>query len=107
MQVQLARGGQERLGALPPEPVGLREAAVEVPGEADVSEGGRLVDDRVGLGREHAPPRSALAGDLKVPITSCPRSSSCGMSLVPIAPLAPATKTLIVNVLAVSVRCSG
>jgi hypothetical protein len=33
---------------------------------------------------------------MAVPITSCPRSSNCGTSRVPIAPLAPTTKTLIV-----------
>src|SRR6266542_6268125 len=49
----LARGGQERVGALAPKPVGLREAAVEVPGEAHIRQRGCLVDDRVGLGFEH------------------------------------------------------
>jgi hypothetical protein len=40
--------------------------------------------------------RSAVPHDLEVPITSCPRSISCGTSRVPIAPLAPATNTFIV-----------
>ena len=35
------------------QPVGLGEAAVEVPGEAQVRQRGRLVDDRVGLALEH------------------------------------------------------
>jgi hypothetical protein len=37
-----------------------------------------------------------LPGDLNVPITSCPRSINWGTSRLPIAPLAPATKTRIV-----------
>ena len=37
--------------------------------------------------------RSAPPGDLEVPITSWPASISWGTSRVPIAPLAPATKT--------------
>src|SRR5262245_24529773 len=37
--------------------------------------------------------RSAPAGDRAVPITSWPRSSNCGISRLPTAPLAPATKT--------------
>jgi hypothetical protein len=49
----LARRGQERVCALTPKPVGLREAAVEIPREAHVGQSGRLVDDRVGLVFEH------------------------------------------------------
>jgi hypothetical protein len=45
-----ARSGDERVGALDPQPVGLREGAVEVPGEPHVRERGGLMDDRVGLG---------------------------------------------------------
>src|SRR5215472_1475693 len=37
--------------------------------------------------------RSALPGDLNVPITSCPRAVSWGTSREPIAPLAPMTMT--------------
>src|SRR3954453_2521467 len=40
-------------------------------------------------------PRSALCGDVEVPITSWPRSISWVTSRVPMAPLAPATKTRI------------
>ena len=39
---------------------------------------------------------SALVGELWVPITSWPASISWGTSLLPIAPLAPATRTRIV-----------
>src|SRR6266511_3522309 len=41
--------------------------------------------------------RSAFSAEREVPTTSCPRSTSCGTSRVPIAPVAPATKTLIVS----------
>ena len=40
--------------------------------------------------------RSDFSGEVEVPITSCPRSINWGTSRVPIAPLAPTTKTLIV-----------
>src|SRR6266508_3460126 len=50
----LARGGQQVVRALGPKPVGLREAAVEVPGEAHIRQRGRLVDDRLGPGFEHS-----------------------------------------------------
>jgi hypothetical protein len=43
----LARAGEQRVGALRPEPVRLREAAVEVLEVAQAAERGRLVDDRV------------------------------------------------------------
>ena len=49
---RLARGGEQRVGALGPKPVGLREAAVEVLEVAQIGQSGRLVDDRVGLGLE-------------------------------------------------------
>src|SRR4051794_15615611 len=42
---------------------------------------------------------SALSGERVVPITSCPRATSCGTSRLPIAPVAPARKTLIVILL--------
>jgi len=44
---------QERVGALRPQPVGLRKGAVEVAREARVRERGCLVDDRLRLRREH------------------------------------------------------
>ena len=40
--------------------------------------------------------RAAFAGDLEVPMTSWPRSIGWGTSRVPMAPLAPTTKTLMV-----------
>jgi hypothetical protein len=43
-------GGEQVVGALGAQPVGLGEGAVEVPAEARVCERGRLVDDRVRLG---------------------------------------------------------
>ena len=46
----LARGGQQRIGALGPQPVGRPEAAVQAPAEADPRQGGRLMDDRIRLG---------------------------------------------------------
>ncbi len=46
----LTRGGQQRVGAFGPKPVGRREGAVEVPAEARIRQSGRLVDDRLGLG---------------------------------------------------------
>jgi hypothetical protein len=46
----LTGGGQQRIGALGPEPVGGRETTVEAPGEAHIRQGRRLVDDRPGLG---------------------------------------------------------
>jgi hypothetical protein len=49
-----ARRGQQRVGALGPKPVGLREDAVEVPGEMLIPQGGRLMDDRVRLGFENS-----------------------------------------------------
>ena len=49
----LARGGEQVVGALGAQPVGLRERPVEVPAEARVRERGRLVDDRIGGGFEH------------------------------------------------------
>jgi hypothetical protein len=49
----LARRGQERVCVLTPKPVGLREAAVEIPREAHVGQSGRLVDDRVRLRFQH------------------------------------------------------
>src|SRR5918992_587527 len=45
--------------------------------------------------------RSALSRDVEVPITSWPRSANLGTSRVPIAPLAPATKTRIMCFLSV------
>ena len=70
------------------------------------------MDDRLGLGSEDGlangmrveqverdrlgPERPYAFGaleDVEVPITSCPASISWGTSRVPIAPLAPATKT--------------
>jgi hypothetical protein len=50
---RLACGGQQCVGALDPQPVGLRERAVEVPGEAHIRQSGRLMDDRVGPAFEH------------------------------------------------------
>jgi len=50
--IRLARGGQQRVGALGPQPVGLSEAAVEMLKVAQIRQGGRLVDDRLGLGSE-------------------------------------------------------
>jgi hypothetical protein len=47
--VCLSRRGQEGVGPLGPQPVGLREGLVEIPAEARIRERGRLVDDRVGL----------------------------------------------------------
>jgi hypothetical protein len=41
----------------------------------------------------------AFSAEREVPITSCPQSTSCGTSLVPTAPLAPATKTRILFLL--------
>jgi hypothetical protein len=49
---RLARGGQQRVGALCPKPVGLGEAAVEMLEVAQIRQGGRLMDDRLGLGLE-------------------------------------------------------
>jgi len=43
----VARFCEQRVGALGPEPVRLREAAVEVLEVAQAGEGGGLVDDRV------------------------------------------------------------
>jgi hypothetical protein len=55
----LGRGGQQRVGALGPEPVGGGEAAVQVPGEAHIRQGGRLVDDRLGPGPQDGLARGA------------------------------------------------
>jgi hypothetical protein len=49
------RGGQQRVGALGPQPVGRPEAAVQAPAEAHPRQGGRLVDDRVRLGLVDGP----------------------------------------------------
>ncbi|HEY6775104.1 MAG TPA: hypothetical protein VI122_01185 [Thermoleophilaceae bacterium] len=57
--VRLLRGGQQRVGALGPKPIRLREGAVEVPGEAHIRQSGRLVDDRVRLGFEDGLPHGA------------------------------------------------
>jgi hypothetical protein len=45
-------GGQQRVGAFGPKPVGLRERAIEASAKAHARQRGRLVDDRVGLGFE-------------------------------------------------------
>jgi hypothetical protein len=52
---RLARGRDQRVGALGPQPVRLRERAVEVAGEVQVRQGRRLVDDRVRRGLDHGP----------------------------------------------------
>ena len=52
---RLARGREQRVGALGPQPVRLRERAVEVAREGQVRQGRRLVDDRVRRGLEHGP----------------------------------------------------
>ena len=52
----LAGGGEQRVGALGPQPVRHMEGAVEVLEVAQVGQRRRLVDDRLGLGFEHAPP---------------------------------------------------
>jgi hypothetical protein len=55
----LVRGGQKSVGALGPEPVGRREAMVQLPREARIRQRGRLVHDRVGLGFEDGLAHSA------------------------------------------------
>jgi hypothetical protein len=52
---RLARGGQQVVGSLGAKPVGLREATVEVAGEAHVRQSGRLMTDRVRPGLEDRP----------------------------------------------------
>jgi len=47
LNARIARGGEERVDALGAKPIGLREAAVQVPGEPHTAQRGRLVDDRV------------------------------------------------------------
>jgi hypothetical protein len=49
---RLARGCHQCVGALGAQPVGLREAAVEVLEVAQIRQRGRLVDDRLRLGCE-------------------------------------------------------
>jgi hypothetical protein len=49
---RLVRGAQQRVGALRAKPVGLREAAVEMLAVAQIRQGGRLIEDRLGLGSE-------------------------------------------------------
>ena len=113
----LARGGQQRVGALRSQLAGLGRHLVHVAAELHLRQRGRLVHDRLGLrlehGRAHRSPRradractgfapsvrssSALAGELWLPITSWPASISWGTSRLPIAPLAPVTKTRILS----------
>ena len=50
----------------------------------------RVEDDRVGA---EGVQRPALAGEWQLAVTSCPRARSWGTSRVPIAPLAPMTRT--------------
>jgi hypothetical protein len=52
---QLARGGQQRVGALGPQPVRRRERLIEVAREASVLERRGLVDDRLRLCLGHGP----------------------------------------------------
>src|SRR5262249_17235578 len=48
-----ARRGEQDVRTFSAQPVGLGEGAVEVPGEANIRERGRLVDDGVGLCFQH------------------------------------------------------
>src|SRR5205823_6069997 len=108
----LAGSGEQRVGTLGAQPVGLGEAAVEVLEVAQPGQCGRLVDDRVRLGLVTAARTAAgssrssttgsapsarscwaLPGVWTVPVTSWPWATRWGTSRAPIAPLAPATKT--------------
>src|SRR5215208_1852297 len=53
VDARLARGREQRVGAFRPQPVRLRERAVEIAREIQLRQGRGLVDDRVRLGLEH------------------------------------------------------
>jgi hypothetical protein len=75
----LVGSGQQRVGALCPQPVRGLEAAVEVPQEPQVREGGGLVDDRVGCGFEYRFANGARVEEVERDRLGAERADSCAV----------------------------
>ena len=85
-RASFAGGGQQGVGALGPQPVGLGEGLVQLPGEATTGQRRRLVDDALGPGFEDGPACSARVEQVERDRLGAERPDPLGVSRRPERP---------------------